>query len=767
MAEKKKKISKAIIKERSSVTIESNLPKLPAPDTPKIFNGVPVGEEKRERLTIDHLPKVKTINCENLVYVVHYNRRYHVDSTTRTNLLDLKKEKKGGAAVHLCEEGTDRSMEDFCKENKIGYTFLYNDYFSDRPWVCGLMRMKFKGQYCVFCQANIKHPTGFILPKEGEVIVPYKKIFQIGTLPNKFPQTYELPVIYRPAGVDPENLSMSVWPPYKEGEELKVVYQNNVIYQCAVYMRTKYEMQVRGLLDGTPTLFKKVAPHEQVEDKHNIVLSFLYLISYNQVETKMDRNRIHSICAISELLERNRGRVYFFGVGWADYNPALPLSENIWNKCGEDFNLVIYYRSTDHINECLTGIKTTTYNEMYAYEKVEREIEGTGFSYIVCHHTTENDYFAEKYKDIPFYHIPHCANEKVFRKRDVSKDYDFSLVGRTNAVYPLRERWAYEIIPMLEAQGYKCHIHNHPGYIIPSQKHRDIIEEYVDIINRSKVTLTCSSKYRYRLSKFAEIPLCGSVIASDLPSDGADFFRKFSIVVEPDEPAESICTKLVEGIKIWKNLEKLGREETLANSSQTHYAVQFLDVYRDYAEKDLCEHLIRRGDMREIDLLEVNRDNISRHSIWMGDADPPIKIPYQQDGLICKNPNTVKGKAERFYNRRSFAHEYTILKYLASMKMAPEIGKVVHIKELKTPGGVSRDVYGYEMADATTLRDGAFDMERLIQEDKLVLTEGAKGDLLKVDNLINGYCVDVRRTCWDMVRWRDTSTLYLIEGVNY
>ena len=46
--------------------------------------------------------------------------------------------------------------------------------------------------------------------------------------------------------------------------------------------------------------------------------------------------------------------------------------------------------------------------------------------------------------------------------------------------------------------------------------------EYAKIISRSKICLACTSKYKYRLGKYVEILLAGSVLGGDIPDDEID-----------------------------------------------------------------------------------------------------------------------------------------------------------------------------------------------------------------------------------------------------
>ena len=49
---------------------------------------------------------------------------------------------------------------------------------------------------------------------------------------------------------------------------------------------------------------------------------------------------------------------------------------------------------------------------------------------------------------------------------------------------------------------------------------------YAKIINQSKICISCTSKYKYRLGKYIEIPMCSSVICGDIPYEDVEDLLK-------------------------------------------------------------------------------------------------------------------------------------------------------------------------------------------------------------------------------------------------
>lgn len=107
----------------------------------------------------------------------------------------------------------------------------------------------------------------------------------------------------------------------------------------------------------------------------------------------------------------------------------------------------------------------------------------------------------------------------------------------------------------------------------------------------------------------------------------------------------------------------------------------------------------------------------------------------------------------------NIVNEYSLLKFLASKNLAPPIGDMIFIKNTFInlgDYGILDEVgmFGYEMKDVYTLPPGNFNIDvvnELFESGIIEASQGAKNDLTntKRKNLINGYCIDVRRSFRD------------------
>ncbi|MBU0777857.1 hypothetical protein KKH23_10885 [Patescibacteria group bacterium] len=183
-----------------------------------------------------------------------------------------------------------------------------------------------------------------------------------------------------------------------------------------------------------------------------------------------------------------------------------------------------------------------------------------------------------------------------------------------------------------------------------------------------------------------------------------------------------------------------------------------------------------------------------KHSIWI--PEPEMKIVWSYNGKITSFRDWDKGdqakeiadktfNAEnRYWDReslQSIMNEYLIFKKLAEFQLAVPIKGVFYIKNVVSdfyPGVMTSDskgVYGYFMRDAYNLKDhgqyrfnekpnnyGYYRIDIDLPdrftnhiEPLLDISDGAKGDMRKEDNVINGYLIDIRRSMFDCMVLKD------------
>ena len=304
-------------------------------------------------------------------------------------------------------------------------------------------------------------------------------------------------------------------------------------------------------------------------------LKILYFIDLKSFLFKMSRVRFWGI---NELSNNKNVNLFYFGKDWPKYNNNISIQQNILNL-NINFDIIIWYKPLSDDLKFDSSIKLNAltclrYNEMWDEEWTKKEILESNTDLVICHH--KNDY--EKYldildnKSIKLCYNPHHANPAIFfKKKKIKKDIDILISGVVKEKhYPLK----YKVFKCLKKyentffKNYKIHFHNHPGYNhYDSYSNKNQIE-YNDLINRSKICIVCSSKHKYRLGKYVEIPMAGGVMCGDIPYEDKENFRKFMIEINIDMTEQQILTILLNTLN---NNEILNEKSTIGLNWAKNY----------------------------------------------------------------------------------------------------------------------------------------------------------------------------------------------------
>lgn len=381
---------------------------------------------------------------------------------------------------------------------------------------------------------------------------------------------------------------------------------------------------------------------ENTPTRNNII----YLVDKKLYLTKMSRIRFHAIRALENL-----ANVLYWGPGWDNYDLSLSLDENI-DKQNLIVDFVIFYKSRgeDQIGKCKV-LKCITYNEMWNEETTLNEINNTKPDLVICHH--QNDlinYTNNLFKDIgcytQFVHIPHCAEKTIFFDRYLEKEIDVLLCGImarcyspksrimfflsalkecfkiinyfTQSVsfevkikrvknslsalnvklntfvfgyyeqhYPLRQKFR-SVLKLMPAK-YNCIQLSHPGYRNLDASTDVYQQQFSEIINKSKICLTCTSRYKYRLGKMVEIPMAGSVLACDLPKEDQQSFEDNMIVIDERMSNKDIADKLIYYLENDNKLETIRKNghNWSQKYNQEYYATHMLQNLEKLTKKEI------------------------------------------------------------------------------------------------------------------------------------------------------------------------------------
>ena len=291
--------------------------------------------------------------------------------------------------------------------------------------------------------------------------------------------------------------------------------------------------------------------------KSGRMIQILYVCNIDFFRYKMSRVRFW---VIEELGKRDNVIITLTGPGFSNFNASKSLQQNI---IGFDipFDLVMWYKPLDpeyHFDRTAPKLPFRTclrYNEMWNVDWTVSEIVESRTDLVICHHSNDYNVFKQKsFADNPrreFAYIPHCSNTDIFHPiPGVVKDIDVMISGITKIKhYPLKHR----LEKLFTNPTYKHKLHKlnvfvyiHPGYS-NTQSFENVNQiAYNKIINRSKICVACTSKYKYRLGKYVEIPMAGGVIAGDVPeSDGVDDFSQFVVEITDEMSDDQILNTVL------------------------------------------------------------------------------------------------------------------------------------------------------------------------------------------------------------------------------
>jgi hypothetical protein len=292
-------------------------------------------------------------------------------------------------------------------------------------------------------------------------------------------------------------------------------------------------------------LLQEISPEYLYFLKNKIVpdtnkFRIVYVCNMEYFIKKMSRVRFW---AIIELAKHPNVAMFFTGKGWVNFIPTKSIDRQVDNFKP---NFIIWYKPMEYIFKNSGIPKCIRYNEMYDEKWTRNEIDDSGSNLIICHHLNDWEKYVKLYENCinkKFVYLPHHANPDIFYNQYLEKDIDILIAGVIKEKnYPLKYRLSNLVKNFLKT--YNVHILQHPGYNIDDAYTDKIQKEFAYYINRSKLVISCTSSYNYRLGKYVEIPMCGSVIVGDIPYEEQDEFRKFIVEVNMSMSDDEIINKI-------------------------------------------------------------------------------------------------------------------------------------------------------------------------------------------------------------------------------
>ncbi len=314
-------------------------------------------------------------------------------------------------------------------------------------------------------------------------------------------------------------------------------------------------------------------------------LDILCLHNKKLFDKNIDRNFFHGYAAISK--HNFVERFVYSGVGWGNYNSSLSVNDNISNiyRNGKKPNFIIVFQPQlyKEINK-VDIFKCCRADEVYS-KHCEDGFIRHNINLVIFHHQNDMIRLSRRadFRGIYVENIPRLVETSIFRNFGEKKVHDLLLIGHMSKVtYPFRCRLG-EIIKSRLFDKYAKSVVKHPGYEISSPM--SVQTNFSREINKAKIVLTCSSKYKYALSKYVEVPASYALLAADLPDERHVFYSSYMLVLDSKDSDATICA----GLLYWLShdtereiLIKKGYDLVTKERSATKYADSFVNVVKKY-----------------------------------------------------------------------------------------------------------------------------------------------------------------------------------------
>jgi len=307
-------------------------------------------------------------------------------------------------------------------------------------------------------------------------------------------------------------------------------------------------------------------------------MQILYLFPHTLYQTKMSAGR----CLYGEAVGRQPDvDLEFWGQGWPGYVDELPLAENL-KRSGKNPDVLWIYKA-DRLREPekASGIKVVCFNEAWGEQYIR---EADCADVVIFHHESDMRLWRERLeaRGARAVHSPHCADHSLSVNPPLAeRPIDCLLTGvHAPEVYPLRAR----LRGLVESGAIPGELRKHPGYRLLN--HEAVMLQYADYcdhLEQAKISLCCSSKWRYGLAKITESMMAGCAVVTDCP-DGSLFREKlwpYCIQIDAAWPDEMIVGLIRDWLSRPNDLARLaerGRQAVLAEFTSDDYARRFVEA---------------------------------------------------------------------------------------------------------------------------------------------------------------------------------------------
>lgn len=304
------------------------------------------------------------------------------------------------------------------------------------------------------------------------------------------------------------------------------------------------------------------------------MLKIAYLVPKNLYETKMSRGaRFMAVEAVGDLPD---AEMIITGVGWPDWDDSRSVTWNL-TEIGFVADVIWAYKPDDLIEAHLyPALRVLSYNETWPDRPgfAREEVRAFSAGLVIHHH--QDGYLDLQGANALTHHIPHAASQSAFTGQpEALRLIPAILTGViSDEIYPVRGKMKRAV----ESGKIPGTVVRHPGYRLRSASACDEqYRAYGRVLQTAKISLCCTSKYRYALAKLFESAMAGCVVATDMPDDSGFRETLGGLIIEIDRKwsEEEIADCINDHLANPGDLRDRGiatRECALQNFTLEHYA---------------------------------------------------------------------------------------------------------------------------------------------------------------------------------------------------
>lgn len=317
-------------------------------------------------------------------------------------------------------------------------------------------------------------------------------------------------------------------------------------------------------------------------------MNVLFLVPKLVFDTKMARERFVWMQAVQAQVAPHG--VDTWGPGWPKWDESKTPDDNVATYMHERSgdreahpHFIVPYMVRPFVTTTIPRV--VILQEAYNRPKVLAEIRAVDAKLVIFTYANEMPQFQAELEaeGRVVKSIGHCADDHLYQvlgsTLEATRTVDVLIVGNMNqAIYPFRNRLARLAWRDLRKRGYRVSWLPHPGYTLPP-KAGVVGPEYVARLNSAKLVVTCTSRFKYALTKLAEIPLCGALPVSDVPGERERFFEATMLHVEPwmlDREIRQAMEDVLDSPDDWARRVKIARDKVEARLVMKYWAERFI-----------------------------------------------------------------------------------------------------------------------------------------------------------------------------------------------